>query len=266
MIDPDNIQIQNNNLPSTISITNVNEFDIESYDLNDDKDFNKYITDIERIIRGSFEYRSYIKYLKDYMGMDKCAFIKGVSNKETYDIKIEIHHYPFTLRDIVQIVVNKRAFNHESLSVFMVAKEVMSLHYKSLVGLVPLSETVHELAHSGRIFIPTDIVFGRYKLFIQYYEQFIDPQLIDQIERAEYHSMNHTELLDTTIIDTNKISYNITDNRFRLPEFKNVTNDMINQIQAIKDNNYLLPTPEDVNNENKPEEALIFLVKNKGVV
>ena len=42
----------------------------------------------------------------------------------TYDIKIEIHHYPFSLRDIVEIVLRKRMYYKESIEVQMTAKEV----------------------------------------------------------------------------------------------------------------------------------------------
>ena len=79
-----------------------------------------------------------------------------------FDIKIEIHHYPFSLRDIVEIVIRKREYYKESLSVQMTAKEVMMLHYKLIIGLIPLSQTVHELAHSSRLFVPSDKVLGRY--------------------------------------------------------------------------------------------------------
>ena len=113
------------------------------------------------------------------MDMDKCAFLYGVSNHEGFDIKIEIHHYPFSLEDIVEIVVRKRQFYQEDMSAFMVAKEVMSLHYKLMIGLIPLSETVHELNHNHRIFIPIDKLMGRYRLFVEAYKQFITPEQLE---------------------------------------------------------------------------------------
>ena len=50
-----------------------------------------------------------IQYLRNNYAMDECSFIK-VSNKDTFNIKIEIHHYPFTLYDIVLIVYRKRCY------------------------------------------------------------------------------------------------------------------------------------------------------------
>ena len=113
MIDADNIQIQNNNLPSEIKITNVNELILEPYDFNDEKDFGKYIQDCKRIVRRSFEYRQFVNELKNKMGMNKCAFL-NVNGEEHSGIKIELHHYPFTLEDIIHIVFNKRSYYHES--------------------------------------------------------------------------------------------------------------------------------------------------------
>ena len=115
MIDPDNIQVQESNLPELIKITQIPVFDFQIYNLEYDKEYEHYIKDIEIQIRRSFEYRQFIKYLRENMNMNKCSFLKGVSNEESFDIKIEIHHYPFTLRDIVEIVYRKRNYYNESL-------------------------------------------------------------------------------------------------------------------------------------------------------
>lgn len=262
MIDADNIIVQNNNLPSEIKIVNVNELSMESYDFNDEKDFGKFIQDCKRIVRRSFEYRQFINELKNKDGMNKCAFLH-VSGEENPSVKIEIHHYPFTLEDIIHIVFNKRSYYHESLSVFMVAKEVMELHYKAMVGLIPLSETVHELYHNGRLFIPIDKVFGRYQLFITYYQPFIDPDLLDIIARIEKYTMENSSVGDTTIIEKNMVHYNVTDKRYILPETKKITDSMYNQIEAIKKNNYLIPSVDDIKQiEQKPYCPISFRGQN----
>ena len=244
MIDPDNIIIQRENKDNSIVIRNVPEFETEMYNLEDEKDYKRYIKDIKREVRRSFEYKHFMSYLRNYMGMDKCAFLKDVSNKDTYDIKIEIHHYPFTLEDIAEIVYRKRSYYHESLDLQMTAKEVMQLHYELVVGLISLSKTVHELYHSGRLFIPVDKVLGRYKLFVDYYRPFIDPEMIEALERIEKYTEEKSDILDTTILDQNKVTYNIQDKRFALPKFETITDNMINRIESIKNNNYLLPKVE----------------------
>ena len=72
-------------------------FDGEQYNLLDDKDFAKYISDLERIVRSSFEYRSLINYLKNTEGMDVCSLLENVSSRDNTKVKIEIHHSPLTL-------------------------------------------------------------------------------------------------------------------------------------------------------------------------
>lgn len=256
MIDPDGIQIQNSNLSDVIKVRQVVPFDTQIYNLEDDKEYETYVKDVEKEVRKSFEYRRFIKYLRENMDMNKCSFLKGVSNEETFDIKIEIHHYPFTLRDICEIVIRKRSYYNEPLKLQMTAKEVMMLHYKLIIGLIPLSETVHELAHSGRLFIPVDHVMGRYQVFVDIYKPFCDPEQLETLDRIEKYTEENSSILDTTIIEQNNVSYNVTDNRFALPEFNQITNNMISQLDAIKSNNYILPSVNDIKAIEEKKEII----------
>ena len=129
----------------------------------------------------------------------------------------------------------------------------MILHYKLMVGLISLSETVHKIAHNGRLFIPVDRVLGRYQVFLTYYEHFCNPEQLETLKRIEKYTQEQSDLLDTTILEQNYVNYNINDQRFVLPEAKIITSDMINQIEAIKNNNYLLPVAPDYNTQNKKE-------------
>lgn len=260
MLDPDEIIVQSGNLPNIIKINEVPEFETEVYCLEDEKERKKFIKDVESRVRRSFEYKKFIAYIRDYMQLNQDAFLEGVNNKESYGIKIEIHHYPFTLYDIVEIILNKRSYYKESLSVNMVAKEVMQCHYKMIVGLISLSETTHELNHNGRLFIPVDKILGRYKVFINYYKPFIEPYMLETIERIEkYSTEKHSNILDTNIIKENKISYDIKDNRYALPAPEQMNVQLIEQMKTIKDNNYLLPTVDDIKMlEKKPRCPISF--------
>lgn len=255
MIDPDGMQITKENRSNTISIQQVPEFDFLLYNLEDDKEYNHFVVDVERDVRKSIEYRKFINYIRDNMNMNQCSFLKGVTNQETYDIKIELHHYPFTLRDIVEIVIRKRTYYNESLSIYMVSKEVMELHYKLMVGLIPLSKTVHKLVHNGKLFIPVDRVLGRYQLFVDYYKPFCEPEQLEVLNRIEEYTTKQSDLMDTTILEQNHITYDIKEKDYQLPETKQISQTMIQQMQAIKDNNYLLPQAPD---KNTVEDAIYF--------
>ena len=76
----------------------------------------------------------------------------------------------------------------------------MWLHYNNMVGLIPLSETIHELVHNGVIFIPTTHVFGNYKLFVEAYKPFFTIEqndMLNEIERAskEFDYDKYKEIL-----------------------------------------------------------------------
>lgn len=195
--------------------------DIEDYDLFDDKDREKYIKDLERTVRSSYEYRNMIQYLREYMNMNSCAFMPNVTNDVNRRIKIEIHHSPFTLRDVCVTIINKRMKNNEPLTIESVAYEVMYVHYCLMVGLIPLSETVHQLVHTQYIFIPVDKVYGYYKNFVKSYYDYIDPELLDKLD----------ELEKLTIAGTYNDSYK------EVLEKKYVTVDMEgnNQIEKLHD-------------------------------
>lgn len=246
MIDPDGIMTNPTDEKHEIKLVQIPTCDFEPYDLDDEKSFKTYISDIEKEVRGSFEYRQFINYLRNFMDMSQCAFLEKAHNRETFDIKIEIHHYPFTLYDICNIVYNKREYYHESLEVEMVAKEIMELHYKLIIGLVPLSETVHKLVHNARLFIPITNVLGRYDLFMLYYDPFISAEMKDMINRMEKYTKEQvSELLNTSILDTNNLPLNVKQEDYLLPPIETIGNAMIGQIQRIKDNSYRLPTIND---------------------
>ena len=154
-----------------------------SVSLDTDKDKLKYIKRVEQIVRSSMEYRDYISFLKNNVNMDRCAFFNGVENTSGAKIRIEIHHEPLTLFDIVKTVIYKFMDEGMPLNDLYVADEVMNLHYTNKVGLVPLSKSVHEIIHnSNQIIIPLDLVYGDYKTFLEEYSDYLDEELINKIE------------------------------------------------------------------------------------
>ena len=241
MQDPDNLElVTSTNKNNIIKLDNIPEFDYLIWDLDNEKSFKKYIQTIEREIRQSYEYKEFIQYIKDNYDMHRCSFLK-VSDNDEIDTSLNIHHSPFTLYDLVNIVYRKRVFYGESLEVQMVAKEVMMLHYRLLVGLIPLSKTVHQLVHEGKLFIPVNNVLGNWREFVRIYNQFISEEELETLERIERYSTEESDLMNTTILDMNIITFNTDNKEYQLPNFNNITNSMNNRIQEIKQNNYALP-------------------------
>lgn len=248
----------------TFHIGELAEYDTEDYDLANPKDFGRFIKDVKSEVRNSFEYRELIKYLREYGGMDRSGLNPNISNSDGGRVKIEIHHTPFVLEDIVKIVYEKRRFYHEDISVQMVAKEVMECHYKCIVGLYPLTATEHELVHNGYLFIPPTDVYGDYKRFMNAYSQFIDDEDKQTIEEIEaYGESFKKEEQDKLLVQSN--IYLDPAGAYALPDLNQLSNLMQNRIETVKNNMYSLPTLNETKNEQqKPKmiEAIYFVDEN----
>ena len=215
--NPKNVLSIDSNTPiQEILILGVPEPNIEEYDLTNEKQYMKYLFAIERECRRSFEYKQLMRFLKDNCGMDKDSFLENMNIEN--GAKVEIHHSPLTLFDIVCTVVNKRNDLGESMSVPMVAKEVMYQHYKLNVGLIPLCKTVHELVHNQYIFIPAWAVLGNYREFLNQYDKWVPLEVKANLRDLETESCNFNmdemcKVLEHHIvtIKVNDDDYNITD-------------------------------------------------------
>ena len=243
----------------TFHIGELPEYDQEAYDYSNPKDFERFIKDVKSEVRGSFEYREMVKYLREYGGMNRSGLSPNISNTDTNHVKIEIHHTPFVLEDIVRIIYEKRLANHEDLSLEMVAKEVMECHYKCLVGMYPLTATEHELVHSGYLFIPPQDIFGNYNKFIEEYKDFIDPEDLDTIKEIESHSEEFDSEEQDKILGQSNI-YVDPNGAYQIPQLNNLGQAMSGRIDEIRNNMYYLPVldeqqiPQDV----KFVEAIYF--------
>ena len=188
-----------------IKLGSIPTFDIEDYDLTKPKKLTAFFFAIERIVRSSWCYKRLTEFLRQNSDMRKCAFYKNVNNIDTTGIHIHIHHEPFTLFDIVSVVYQKRLACHETIDEEDIAQEVMWNHYRMVCGLIPLSETVHELVHNGFLFIPTYSPFGYYKKFVMDYEPFIDRELKRVLATNEAASMQYDFNKETKVLNVQSV-------------------------------------------------------------
>lgn len=160
-----------------------------------DRDRHKFVNRVEKIVRSSLEYRDYIQFLKEHVGLDACIFFQNVTNGGTNKksrISIEMHHEPFTLYDIVNTVLTKFQEEGKAINDLNIADEVMALHYENKVGLVPLSKTAHQIVHnSTKLMVPLNMCYGNYSQFLEEYEPYISDEMYDKLERK----INMTENL-----------------------------------------------------------------------
>ena len=168
------------------------------YDADTEVD-DKMIGYLERQIRGSYEYRNYINYLKNELDLNKCELMPGL-DLNVDPVSLEFHHYPITLYEITAIVATDllNKCTSGSVSSFEIAEQVMKEHYENNVGLVPLTATLHEMAHSKSLIIPMNTINGNFSAFIEKYKDSIPPEIKDKIDENIIISS------DQELIDANK--------------------------------------------------------------
>jgi hypothetical protein len=165
-----------------------------------DRDKIKVIKNVERIVRSSQEYKHYIAFLRKEIDMTMCSYFTNISKKDGAKVSIEVHHEPFTLFDITQIVLEKWINQGLKMNPILVAEEVMRIHYQGKVGLIPLSITVHDLVHNGKIFIPLQNVYGDFISFIEDYEPYISADLMSVLE-LKLQMSRDVEAQDLSILE-----------------------------------------------------------------
>lgn len=133
-----------------------------------DKQRYKLICTIERLARANIDYKDLIKYLRTYIDMNQCEFYSNFKAGKRRGM-IEIHHEPFDLFTITDVMMTKMENELGYIDELVVADKVLEAHYSGLIGLVPLSVTTHELVHDGKLIVPLYCVYGRFVEFTKKY-------------------------------------------------------------------------------------------------
>lgn len=213
------LDINKNDLPADIEKSTEYDIDISEYNMDNaaleyPEDLTeKVIGYIEKEVRGSFEYRKYINYMKTELDLTKCALLPGIDCSEGA-ASLEFHHYPMNLYEITETIGNQMLetlAEDEKLSCFDIAERVMEEHYRGNIGLIPLTKTLHDMAHNKSIIIPISKVNGDYKKFMKKYSSNISEDIKDRIKDAELNSeSDESKLFNETKLEKNITTFNIT--------------------------------------------------------
>jgi len=185
-IEPPTQTESDNTLSTKVTFKDTDKFDgygkFENlaYLQEDHKAKAKYVKYLEKLVRASMELRDYLSFLKENAEMNDCAIFAGVTRE---DCRIEIHHFPFSLFDITRIILDDALANNEDVSSFTIVSRVVLEHFLGNVGLIPLSLTAHELAHSGAITLSLKNVTGNWQNFVK---KFAYVMTKDDIERLKF--------------------------------------------------------------------------------
>lgn len=173
----------------------------------------KVVSYIEREVRNSYEYRAYISYLKNELDLTKCSLLPGIDINEC-KVSLEFHHYPMNLFEIAQTVGTQMIMNcnkGEKISCFDISQKVVEEHYKNNIGLIPLTKTLHDMAHNQAIIIPISKVHGNYKNFVTKYSDYISEDIKDRIMQAELNSeSDDSKAYNAAKLEKNISRYDIT--------------------------------------------------------
>lgn len=176
--------VQSTNLPDgNVVLKNVTTKDTIGsfyYYPTDVKKNKKFIKRIEATIRRSEEYSNYLGYLHQEMNLNNDVIFGNISADKA---KLEFHHYPFTLYDIVEIVVNKHIKKHDKFNSFQVSEEILRLHFQNKIGLALVAKTTHDLMHAGKLYIPMESVFGDVNSFVDEYRDYLFQDQIDKFNQ-----------------------------------------------------------------------------------
>lgn len=172
---------------SNLTLTINNDFFGLSYlktNIEDDKEYVRFIKKVERQVRSSEEYKEFISYLKKELDINYCFVMNKITSE---DAKIEMHHMPLTLYDIVDIVIKRLIANNKPFNTFIVSYIVMQLHYGNKIGLVPLSVTMHQYIHSdngSNVVIPREAIIGNIEDFYNEYKNYMNEEQVLKYQRC----------------------------------------------------------------------------------
>jgi len=194
----------------------------------------KLIAYTTQLTRSSFEMGEFIYFLKNFMDLSKCLFYENFTVGRYSSSHIELHHFPLKLHDISETIINKRITesNDDSWSPFEAAEEIVELHFQFMIGLVPLSPTVHELVHADVVPLHLEHVPERFnwKLFVQTYGKWISDdvhgRLLDIEKYSSEHNKNefpntlkknpiHIKVEGQTLLTENKIKQIVVNDRLK---------------------------------------------------
>ena len=124
-----------------------------------------------------------------------------------------------------------------------------------MVGLIPLSETVHELVHTQYIFVPVDKVYGYYRQFINAYYDYINPELLDKLDELEKLTIEGNQDQYKQVLEKKYICVDMGDNSqiTQLHDIQSMLKGRMKELREQEDTiNYNISHPQNMQYISKP--------------
>lgn len=138
----------------------------------DEAMYTKFIKGCESFVRTSTDYRAFIAYIKNVLGINFCQVSSHIYDT---DASIEMHHGPiFTLFDITSVILNYFMKTGKKINTFRIADAVLQEHFDLHVQVVMMAITNHEAAHNKDLFLHVNQGIGNLTEFIDLYKDYLD--------------------------------------------------------------------------------------------
>ena len=165
----------------------------------DSKFFVKFIKSVEKMVRSNDDYKLWLSTIRDEPMLSQDAFLYNVGSNVA---EIQLHHFPFNLFNVVRNVTDQMLYDDKKVSTFIVADKVIQLHFQGMIGLVPLSVTMHEIAHLGKLNFVRTQIFGEWEAYYEAYKDYMD-----DYEHSVIKKLLSTDCIEMTDEDITMLGY-----------------------------------------------------------
>jgi len=163
------LELYSDNYPFNLSLR-IQTFEGEA-------EYNKFIKNCEKLIRGCLEYKLWRNYITDVLQIQSCV----LTEERMDQCGIDIHHHPVSLFSIVKSLVNEKLEKEEPFCSFDICTKTIELHFKNIISYVPLISSLHQKFHNGFLNIPRSLIKGNYNLYLQEYSKYLDEDDLETI-------------------------------------------------------------------------------------
>ncbi len=165
-------------------------FNISKEILFNPKDEKKFLNSVKRMVRSSYEYNEWVKFVKFTLGLDTCEF----TGENAGEVTIELHHMPISMSNIIKTIFDKHmnVVSTDTVKSTDIVDEVLQLHKQNDIGYVLLCTTLHEKFHNGFLDIPIEYVKGNWQNFMNSYE--VSDNIKELVEKYDSIKLTNTDI------------------------------------------------------------------------
>ena len=166
----ENIEPEDDNIEI---ISKGNPYSLTMYlDKNvDEKYLSRFIKQVEKVVRGNTEYKLWLTHMRE--DRDILATDAFLHNLDSSLVEIQLHHYPINLYNICETITKAFLAEDKKVSTMVIADQVIIEHFQNRIGLVPLSVTMHEIAHKSDLKLVRSQIVGNWESFVKKYQAYI---------------------------------------------------------------------------------------------